>query len=179
MRALLVLLPTLLAAACSPVADLPEDFIASLTESGGCGDLTLVATNADASYAFVVEAPDLLTPAIEADEVMRYTWRLPGEVRIMALEGSGLAPRACTNLDEAIPNAARALNGTQGRVELILTPRTAGPNGEPRAHVDLNLQEFILREVTGEPAELGVVSLDFDVGPKREGFDIGDVVIEP
>lgn len=174
-----LLLPLLFATACSPVADLPDDFIASLSESGGCGDLTLVATNADASYAFVVEAPDLLAPAIEADEVMRYTWRLPGELRIMALEGSGLAPGACTSLDEALPKAARALNGTQGRVELILTPRNAGPNGEPRAHADLTVQEFILREATGEPAELGVVTLDFDVGPRREGFDIGDVVIEP
>jgi hypothetical protein len=179
MRAFLVVLPALLVVACSPVADLPDDFVASLSESGGCGDLTLVATNADASYAFVVEAPDLLAPAIEADEVLRYMWRLPGELRIMALEGSGIAPRACTSLDEAIPKAARTLSGTHGRVEMIVTPRTEGPDGEPRAHVDLTLQEFILREVTGEPAELGVVTMDFDVGPKREGFDIGDVVVEP
>ena len=179
MRAVLhVTLPVLMAA-CSPVADLPDDFIASLSESGGCGDLTLVATNADASYAFVVEAPGLMGPAIAADEVLRYTWRLPGELRIMALEGSGIAPRACTSLDEAVASAARALNGTQGRVEMIVTPRTPGPNGEARAHVDLNLQEFILREETGEPAELGEVSMDFDVGPKREGLNIGDVVTEP
>jgi hypothetical protein len=173
MRALLALL---LLTACNPVADLPDGFIQSLQDTGGCGDLTLVAASSAHEIVLMVEAPDLVAPAVESDEVTRYTWRLPDDLAVVAVEGAGVTPRDCVDVETAKAAAVRTLRGTQGLVELVVTPRALGPAGEHRAHVDLRIREFILREETGEPGELGDIDLDFDVGPRREGFDIGDVV---
>jgi hypothetical protein len=144
----------LLAAACgspmpSPVptgtpSASPADFeieTEQFTDTGGCGDAFIWATNRAGTAAITVEWGGAASEAW-ASGPFDDTQQLPNpEITVTVVEGSGLTSYYCNDVREPGQGTTSEIEATSGTVEVAVRP---DPQGfQPAGHADLRLSDVI------------------------------------
>lgn len=155
----------LLAAGCSSeTAGAPPQTLASELRFGtSCGDLTLVVSDAASLWSLVFEGTGLVAAARDLDDVVNYSWRMPGAARAALVELSPVNAGDCGPLDEAVGGANRVLDAVDGEISLVVTPRDTAYSV---AHVELEVRGLVLAGADAQPFELAALALDVELPPE-------------
>lgn len=146
----------LLAAACASNSTSPApsttaptqaaDFeieVAQFTQTGGCGDAFLWATNRDGTVGINVEWSGAASEAW-ANESFSETRQLPDpEITVSVVEGSGLLAYWCNDVRMPGQGVTSTIEAAGGTVELTVRPSREG--FEPAGQADLRLTDVIFR----------------------------------
>lgn len=141
----------------------PESLASDLQFGTSCGDLTLVVSDAASLWSLVVEGSGLVAAARDLDDVVNYSWRMPGAARAALVELSPVSARECGSLDEAVSGANRALDAVSGDINLVVTPRDTAYS---IAHVELEVRGLVLEGPDAPPFRLDALALDVELPPE-------------
>jgi hypothetical protein len=133
-------------AAATPSPTSPADFeieVAQFTQTGGCGDVFLWATNRDGTVGINVEWAGAASEAW-ANESFSETQQLPSpDITVSVVEGSGLLAYWCNDVRMPGQGVTSTIEATGGTVELSVRPSREG--FEPAGQADLRLTDIIFR----------------------------------
>lgn len=142
-----------LAAACASPGPSPspapafEIEVAQFTQTGGCGDAFIWATNRDGTAAITVEWGGAASEAW-ANDGFSATEQLPNpEITVSIVEGSGLVAYWCNDIRMPGQGVTSTIEAASGAVELAVRPNREG--FQPAGQADLRLTDISFRVTLG------------------------------